>query len=767
MKVAIKYDPERVSYKEILARWTEDHNIAPEEIENDEKYFEDSSKGLKGILQGLKDKIFGPSKSSKLLSTILPLPITLSQILTGELTIEQLFNRMPSIKKAFENAEERTFKEVKSISNPEDVYAFLANFTEELDKNDVNPEKGIPLIETARKYMISQFSEEVRKEESTKYVSLVYTAKQQRQDDPRLMIELCNLAIDWDETNATAYLFRFLYEEETDIKQAKQDIEKAIELNPHDSQLKHIYVSFLERYKKEFDIKSSSMFALNKFLMNMVRNSMNKKEENVALAKIDKKTEAQAIASAAYKKYLKSYNASALAYYNQAIAEDPTKAEYYYERALVKQNAFSDYLGASEDLMIAMELDPANADFYMEEAEKAISINNLREEEADKYKALIEYKMNNEEYESALKDLDKAIEINPNSDYYYLLRSNIHFFLGHLQEAFENINKAIELNPKEYKHLVNLSSIDMARGDLLGALEALDKAISFKSDDGYLYFARAQMKYVTHDLKGAFLDCRESLKYDDKNHFAHFLMSSIKHDFEDYKGALDSINRAIELNEEDPFYYTFRAKLRFGFRDYDGAMEDYDTAISIDPDNSYFYYLKAKAYYTLDQFEDALTYINKGLLEDPADENLYVLMADVYDELKDYEASLEAADKAISLDENLDFAYYQRGSAKVNLGDLEGALKDLNTAISKNYRNPEYFAERGTLKLELNNLSEALLDLSYAISMNPENPEYYYLRGRVWEAKGNIRDAKKDYEMACKLDPENQVYIQALSKLSN
>ncbi|MBR4508486.1 MAG: tetratricopeptide repeat protein, partial [Elusimicrobiaceae bacterium] len=550
MKAAIKYDPERISYKEILAKWSEDHNISPEEIEAEEfsdDNLKENPKSFKNIMQGLKEKIFGKKSSSSLFLSVLPLPPVLSQILMGNLTLEQLFNNTPAIRKAFEDAEEATFEEIKSISETSDVYTFLTHLVRQLKINNIDPQKGHELLETSKKYMISQFSKEERVQEAQKFMGMMNLLVDLGQDKPEMMIEVCNDALDWDDTNTELYLMRFSYEQDTDLKQAKKDLEKIIELNPNVTEYRNLYAKFLSMYGNFLDLEKPSKNIFKDFLHN-IDNLLHAKKPAVAEVAIDEEAQAQSIAEAAYQKVLKSYNASALAYYNLAIEKNPKKAEYYYERALVKQDAFSDYDGATEDFTTAMELDPENADFYMEQASNAISIKNLRQEEAQKYKSIIDYKINNGEYEDAIKYLDTAIEIDPNNDVFYNLRAFCFFNLQNMRGAFENINKAIEHDPTKVEYLITLSTINIAMNNFQGAFEALDKAISIKKDDGYLYFSRAQLKYIAQDIKGAFLDLREALKYDDKNPVAHFLMALVKYEFEDYKGSLASVDKAIELD---------------------------------------------------------------------------------------------------------------------------------------------------------------------------------------------------------------------------
>ena len=53
-----------------------------------------------------------------------------------------------------------------------------------------------------------------------------------------------------------------------------------------------------------------------------------------------------------------------------------------------------------------------------------------------------------EDYQQAIKDFDKAIELNPNLAEAYNNRGLVYGKLGNLQQAIKDFDKAIELNPK-------------------------------------------------------------------------------------------------------------------------------------------------------------------------------------------------------------------------------------------------------------------------------------------------------------------------------
>jgi len=92
--------------------------------------------------------------------------------------------------------------------------------------------------------------------------------------------------------------------------------------------------------------------------------------------------------------------------------------------------------------------------------------NNLAEAH---FKMGIAYLGTEDDY-LAVKEFQKAIEINPNDDRFYYALSTFYVKKNRLKDAKENIKKALELNPNESEYLNTYASI-------LASEEKLDEAI--------------------------------------------------------------------------------------------------------------------------------------------------------------------------------------------------------------------------------------------------------------------------------------------------
>ena len=774
MKLAVKYDPERISYKNILENWTENHNIAPEEIENDEKYFDDNLKTFRQMMSDVRGEIFGmDSPSNPLLMTIFPMPDSFKDFLTGNKTLSQIINDTPAIRTAYNNAEEQTIQVFNDISSHETVIFFLFNLSKELNKIKLPAIYLNALIEKTRVYMIKQLPEEVQKKEAAKYAMRAEGLADQNAPFEQI-VEFYDLAIELDKNNAKYYTDRAFYESFINLQKAKKDYEKAIMLDPFNEEFRKEYGLFLDAFKENLGIVKSIKSILSSIVDKAVKTftSVPGKKEVKPLSKKQRLAKAEDFAKKAYEKLIKGYYSTALAYYNEAITLDPKKAEYYFERAITEHQGTGDYDKAVDDYISAMDLDPENADFYEESASQAISVKQVKEEEVQSYIDFARQQIEMENFEEAMKAYSEAIKITPKNGDLYSLRASLEVFLDNHDAAFKDINMALFYSPENAKYYFARGNIRILLSDIRGALEDFNKAIELDYEKEHYYISRATVKYLLGDSGGALMDYGKAIIINDENPDYFVMRANLEVETNDPMSALKDFNSAIELQKElgyeDPEVYTLRAAVKYGLEDYEGALEDYDIAIDLDPEEPSYYKLRAIAKDGLEDYEGAIEDYDKAIEFDSEDPDLYYGRALVKSSLEEGEFDpFEDYDMAIELDPLNDIYYHGRGLAYQEEGNYKAALEDYNNAIALNEGEAEYYFTRAILYREYKQYKKALEDFNTAIKINHEDPEFYYERGLLKEEMHKYSEALEDYKTAVKLDPTNEDYLEKLRDFSD
>jgi tetratricopeptide (TPR) repeat protein len=201
-----------------------------------------------------------------------------------------------------------------------------------------------------------------------------------------------------------------------------------------------------------------------------------------------------------YRGLAKEYNGNyreALPDYNKAIEIKADYVEAYYDRAKLKFHQLNDIQGALDDFNKAIQLNPnddkvyvsrailkksiSDVDGAMKDFDRAIEINPLN---AEAYFSRSILKFRTEDYVGTIKDLDNVIKNGLPADASvsmfdaYFLRGNVKHIVADYENAIQDFNKAIQLNGNEGKvyyerseaYLAN-KQFDKAAADKAKALE--------------------------------------------------------------------------------------------------------------------------------------------------------------------------------------------------------------------------------------------------------------------------------------------------------
>lgn len=206
-----------------------------------------------------------------------------------------------------------------------------------------------------------------------------------------------------------------------------------------------------------------------------------------------------------------------------------------------------------------------------------------------RYKA-IEYSKKGE-FDSALAEINKAIELNPNCGDSYRIRGVIYSNRGEAEKSMADFNKAIELNPEDYKSYHNRGFYYYKKGELDKAIAEYTKALELNPRSFRDYYDRG-------------------VAYSDKGYYARAILN---------------YTEAIELNPDFDSAYANRAyayvnrekSFASPLKDYDLAILDCNQAIKINPNSANAYYIRAISYQNKKDFKNALLDYNKSLTLNP------------------------------------------------------------------------------------------------------------------------------------------------------
>ncbi|MBI5325305.1 MAG: tetratricopeptide repeat protein [Ignavibacteriae bacterium] len=160
-------------------------------------------------------------------------------------------------------------------------------------------------------------------------------------------------------------------------------------------------------------------------------------------------------------------------------------------------------------------------------------------------------KLRIKDYPGALKELDKAIALNPKDLSSINMRGLVKFELGKHQEALEDFNKVVEIDPNSFSAYHNRANAKILMKDYEGAITDLDMAIKMNPQSSVEYHSRGEAKFDIGDYNGAIKDFNTSLQLNPKNWQAFATRAVAKYNTCDYKGAIKDFDKTLEFNPRD------------------------------------------------------------------------------------------------------------------------------------------------------------------------------------------------------------------------
>jgi tetratricopeptide (TPR) repeat protein len=322
------------------------------------------------------------------------------------------------------------------------------------------------------------------------------------------------------------------------------------------------------------------------------------------------------------------------------------------------------------------------------------------------------------DYQGAIADATRAIRLDPNKAYYYLVRADARIRIRDYQGAIADATRVIQLDPsKVYFGEAYLIRADARNGirDYQGAIADATKTIQIDSlrpaSSASAYYVRAEARIRLRDYQGAIADATKAIQNAPSYGNAFVLRANARRLSGDYQGALADTNRSsnyasadyaclnrrlaagddppgladfnqrIQLDPKRAVSYMARSCIKLEQKDYQGAIADLDRAIQLDLNDASSYSLRSSVNGKLGNFQKALSDAKYIRQLSPNRPPPFLLEAEALIGLKNYSEAISAAEKAIANDPTEEEAYYYRGLARLQQGDTQGAISDYKKAI--------------------------------------------------------------------------------------
>jgi len=397
----------------------------------------------------------------------------------------------------------------------------------------------------------------------------------------------------------------------------------------------------------------------------------------------------------------------------------------------------------------------------------------------------------------AVIDFSNAIRVNPMNPITHFKRGVAHYKENEESDALKNIDKALSLNPSDVDfHVINSMKCQILL-DFHGAVEEASKAIALDPSSGAAFYLRGYNRFDLQDYKGSIDDLSHclSLSYPYKSKvlncrgWCYKIIGEVDKALIDFTVSGRSnirytkpfVNKAITLSqrkerpkvlEEEQFlteylnanpnephlgsiFYT-RAALKQQWENYKGAIEDYQMSINQGYHSIHKTHVSIGwCWEKLQQFDKAIESYNTAIAIKPT----YSIAIEHRAGAKcrtDSKAAEEDCRLAIKTNpKSLSFAYRYLAAVMADNNDYIGAIRMLSDGIKANPLDTDMLLNRAGYFTCQGDFNLAISDYDVCIKHRPDTYEAWKYRANVKYATGNLSGAIQDYISALQLDPND------------
>ena len=383
------------------------------------------------------------------------------------------------------------------------------------------------------------------------------------------------------------------------------------------------------------------------------------------------------------------------------------------------------------------------------------------------------------DFEGAIIELNKAIEMNPESANAYMARGAARASMKNIHAAIDDFSKAIEISPEHcelYKNrgraYMQLATNEVSKRNehIKNAVEDLNKAITIIPDDPMVWYFRGFAKARCKDYSQyqAIDDLSEAIALKPDYADAMLERATCLLQEQNFDAALKDFNNAFEIKEGSAISYLNRGMcFEKSSSDHQAALADFTRAIQLDPEFGDAYARRGYANLCLKHFHNAIRDYDEALKRKSSNRATSLTnRGNAKYKLGEFDSSIEDFCAAIEIDPDNPLIYQGRGVSYVALLKRDLAMADFNRAVELDPQTPQPFLLRGNLKIDMKDYDGAIEDLKKSLQIAPETLVTLNCLSKAFYLKNEFAESRKYIDRILRLDPTCEWAKQALDMIS-
>jgi tetratricopeptide (TPR) repeat protein len=284
--------------------------------------------------------------------------------------------------------------------------------------------------------------------------------------------------------------------------------------------------------------------------------------------------------------------------------------------------------------------------------------------------------------EAALKDFNKAIELNPKYIVAIANRGVTRGSLGQKEEAIADLQRALAINPNSPNpdFILRIADLRYVLNDFTGSIADYNRLLAMDKLYPRIYSKRAGSEAMLGQAEDALRDAEKALQVDPKDEEAYNSRGLANRLLGRLDEAVNDFSLAIHIKDDYSRPYNNRGTVYLAQGQPEKALGDFDKAIELDSHFADPYSNRGSAKHQLGRDEAALMDLDAALRLNPNFADAYQNRGVIKNSLKLFSEALTDFNQALKLNPDNGGIHLGRGISKFYLGDKTGACEDWRTA---------------------------------------------------------------------------------------
>jgi tetratricopeptide (TPR) repeat protein len=295
------------------------------------------------------------------------------------------------------------------------------------------------------------------------------------------------------------------------------------------------------------------------------------------------------------------------------------------------------------------------------------------------FNSLSELYLMNDDPQTSLSYLQKALELSPENLDTLELMGDTHFALMNFEIAEISWKKVTEADPKRFNIWYKLGELYYQTGEYVKATRSLINYLEYEEDAAVLSLLGSIYQKMGNDI-----ECWNNLMRAEElaptNVKILVQIGEVYFDLDNFERAEEYFKKATKAEPSSIPAWFQLGKTYEALQDFTQAIHAFVKVLEIDPDNVLGYYNLAKIYAADANIEEAITNYEECLKRDPSFEDSSLSLASLFWASRDFDKALSYLQESLRYNPESSKLFQMIGDIYEDMGDMEKALNSWERA---------------------------------------------------------------------------------------